>query len=446
MTGSDTHGGRPGGRDTRVRYWVVLGVALASASAYLTRVCLATANTTIQREFGFSSEVMGQVLAAFSIGYFWFQVPGGWLCNRWGCRIILPLFSLLWSLSSVWTGMAHSLAALWNSRLGLGLMQAGLVPCSARALVDWSPPASRGLFSSAIATSMSVGAVISSGLTALLLPALGWRGVFLAYSGVGIVWSAAFYAGFRDRPEEHPAVSSEERRLIRAGESGGQPAAPKERARDVLLAMATSSSMWAICSQAFCRAFGAAFFITWFPAYLEKGRGVQLTSAGLMTMLPLAGIVAGNTIGGVLVDRLLARTGRKRLSRSGTAVCALALTALCTLLAAATRNTLGAVLVMSVGSLFSGVGSPAAWAATMDISGRHTAVVFGIMNMAGNLGAFVCPLLLGYLIGHIERTAGDWNLVLYVFVAIYALGALFWSFLDPERSAVTRDRRASALT
>jgi hypothetical protein len=49
----------------------------------------------------------------------------------------------------------------------------------------------------------------------------------------------------------------------------------------------------------------------------------------------------------------------------------------------------------------------------MDISGNYTAVVAAIMNMSGTLGAFVCPIVLGYLFSYIEQSAADWNLVLY---------------------------------
>jgi MFS family permease len=434
-------------RPTRVRYLVVLGLAAASASAYLTRVAISPAATTIQGQFGFTDETMGAVLAAFSAGYFWCQVPGGWLANRFGSRITLSLFSVLWSLCSLWTGLAGSLSALWFSRMAAGVAQSGLVPCSGKVVKDWVPAAERGAASSAVTCSMSLGGVIATGLTAGLLPLLGWRGVFAAYSAVGIVWALAFYAGFRDRPEEHAAVNRSEANLIRgAAPSDTTPLSEPEQAAaarkaanwEVIRAMATSPSMAAICAQAFCRAFGAAFFLTWFPAYLEKSRGVQVASAGFLAMLPLAATVIGNLLGGTLVDRILSRTGNRRLSRSGTAALALGVCAVCTLAAAWVGSPFQAVCVLALGSLFFGLGSPAAWAAGMDISGRHTAILFGIMNMAGNFGAFLSPIAVGFLFAHIQRTSGDWSLVLYVFAGVYLAGSLCWALLDPERSAVER--------
>lgn len=462
---ADAYGKHP----TKVRFWILFGLACAATIAYLSRVCLATANTTIQREFGFNDVMMGQILAAFSVGYFWFQVPGGSLGNRFGCRKVLPLICVWWSLCAGWTGLAATAASFWWSRMISGIAQAGLVPVSAKGVLDWFPQRQRGVASSMMATAMSLGAVIASGLTAQLMPVLGWRGVFWLYAGIGILWSILFYIGFRNRPEEHPRVNAVELRDIRgedasravdspepvSGSGGAAPgtagraapaAAPpvvpglKEPGGSLVTAMLSSSSMWLICIQAFFRAFGAAFFITWFPAYLEQARGVNVKAAGFLAMAPLTGTVLGNLAGGVIVDRLLTLTGSKRISRSGTSMVALAACAILILSASWIPDAGVCVALLAMGSFFGGVGSPATWACTMDISGKHTSIVFAWMNMTGNIGAMVCPLIVGYQIDWIKRTGGDWNTVLYLFVGIYVLGALCWVFLNPNRSAVSRAR------
>lgn len=410
---------------------MLLGLAFAATCAYLSRVCLATANSTIQREFGFSSEVMGQILAAFSAGYFWFQIPGGALGNRWGCRLVLPLLSVWWSACAVWTGLAAGFTGLWTSRMLSGIAQAGLVPVSAVALTHWFPNRERGVASSAIATCMTAGAVIATSLTAFLLPRVGWRWVFVIYALVGFLWAALFYLGYRNRPEEHPAVRPAELELIR---SDAPPPAigGKAGAREVWTGLFRSPGMWLLSLQAFCRAFGAAFFITWFPAYLEKARGVRVAEAGYLSTLPLVGTLLGNAVGGFVVDRLLTATGSRRTSRCGTSAAALLLCAASIYAASVIPSPTSSVIVIALGSLCFGCSSPASWAACMDIAGRQTSLVMAIQNMTGNLGALVCPMLLGVLIGHVERTGGDWNWVLYVFVAVYLLGALFWLGLNPD--------------
>ena len=73
-------------RPTFVRYGVLVLLAAAASSAYLTRHCIAVANTKIQEELHFDDEQMGLIFGAFSLGYFLCQVPGGWLGNKIGTR------------------------------------------------------------------------------------------------------------------------------------------------------------------------------------------------------------------------------------------------------------------------------------------------------------------------------------------------------------------------
>jgi len=432
---------------TRVRYGLILMLALASLCAYLGRNCLGPANTTIQREFGFSTVQMGLIMSAFSWGYL-IQVPAGALAKRWGTRLTLSLFCLVWSACAVWTGLAFSFLAFIASRALFGLGQAGLVPCSAKGVRDWSPVKQQGLASSSVASAMTLGGVITGAVTPLLMPLVQWRGVFFIYAAIGVIWAIAFYIIFRNQPEEHPWVNEGEVRVIRTGSATVQP--PVEPAAVAAVEveveaeptgsqlaghMWRSQAMWLLCLQAFCRAFGAALFSTWFPAYLEKGRGADVMEAGLLSAIPTAGILIGNLLGGVMVDRLLFTFGR-RWSRCGTSGLALVLCAVCYYLSTLIPNNLHSVLVVGLGSAFFGTGSPAGWAATIDMSGKHTSLAFGVMNTIGNVGGLLSPIVVGSLIAYIQRTHGDWNLVLYLIAGMYILGAIFWAKLDPNSSAV----------
>jgi sugar phosphate permease len=450
---------------TRARYCILAILSMAPAGAYLTRN-MAAMNTTIAEEFGYEDSAMGVILAGFFFGYIWFQVPGAWAGTRFGVRFVLPLMSLAWSLATVSLSLARSDTSLFWSRVALGAAQAGLVSCSAQALALWFPVSERGTGAAAIAASMQVGALLAMGLTPALLLVIDWRTVFMAYASVGAIWSLAFFVIFRDRPQDHAWVNRAELALIEgaardqtstmpAGDGPrGEPIAPAspgpaanfsaarpapwQVAVAVLLAMVTSGSMWALCSQAYFRAFGYDFFISWFPAYLERARGVTRFDSSLLTMAPIVAVGLGSVAGGFLVDALLRWTGSKRISRSGTAASALAGCAVCTLSASWISDPKQAVVLISIGTFLAGLAAPATWSAMIDISGKHTAVVSAIQNMVGNLGAGSCSYAIGRLFSHIRKTDGDWNLVLYVFVGIYLAGAGFWLVLDPNRSAVER--------
>jgi hypothetical protein len=121
--------------------------------------------------------------------------------------------------------------------------------------------------------------------------------------------------------------------------------------------------MWALCGQAFFQAFACAIFITWFPAYLEKGRGLSVTGAGDMTILPLVTIAAGSPVGGYLIGLILKRSRSRWLSRYGLPAVGLAICGLATAAAALVSDPLQAVAVIALGMLFAGIAMPGKWRA-----------------------------------------------------------------------------------
>lgn len=478
-----TEQSKPLGRPTSTR-WIVLGfVAFASASAYLTRYCISAANTTIQAELGFDDKQMGWVLAAFSLGYLFFQVPGGLLGNRFGTRFAFAFTSVVWSLCNVWSGAATLFLSLCASRFGLGAFQAGLTPLSAKILKDWIPLQTRGMSSATIGACMSVGGAFTLGMTGALLDrGYGWRGIFHVYSVVGIVWAIGFYWFFRTKPEDHTRVNDAELNLIRqsnelaakasdltttemsgetfnddqeyeashnpyASPKGVPSSAPLDDSRastpvEDFLAMLSSVSMWSLCIQAFFRAAGYAFFVTWFFAFLEYVYGIGKDEAGLLTMLPLVAVVVGSLSGGVIVDVLMRTTGSKRVSRAGTGMIALTICGFLTLASAWTGSAAQLSIVMAAGAMFSGIGSPATWSTTIDLGGKHTAVVMGTMNMAGCVAGFVLPILLGNWFDSIKQTGGNWTQVIYLHAAFYFIAAVCWLFINPNRTVFERGPRA----
>lgn len=284
----------------------------------------------------------------------------------------------------------------------------------------------------------------------LLEEAYTWQTIFAGYSIVGIVWSIGFYLYFRTYPREHPSVNEAERRLIEAeahpdllssSDSATQtPQKPAASEKDLLcegeaiwLRMLMSPGMWGVCVQSFFRAAGYAFFVTWFFAFLEYAYGISKEQAGLLNSLPLIAVVIGSLTGGVIVDRLLKTTGSRWASRTGTAVVALVLSGVLTMASAWTETATQLSVVIALGALFSGIGSPAAWAATIDLGGRHTAVAMGVMNMAGCLAGVVLPSILGEWFQEIRQSGGDWNAVIYLHAGFYFAGAASWLIVNPNR-------------
>jgi MFS family permease len=427
-----------------VRHLVLAGMTAAVLAAYLPRTALGPAASSIKRELELPDLAMGQILGVWALGYVWLQLPGGWLGDRYGRRVMLPLYGLVWSVCTLATARSETFAGLWWSRLVFGMAQGGLIPCLTRACVDWFPESRRGTASAAINAGMSAGAVLAGGLSAVMLPWLGWRLTLQLFALVGVVWAVVFWITFRDRPEHHPWVNPAEYALIRAEI---EPVAKMlvERREDLLeqepgsgdkavnrwgtgLGVYGSPAFLLLNSQAFCRAYGYAFLTSWLPSFLERGHGIPLAHASALSMIPLAGYIAGSILGGPLIDELLRRSGSKRLSRCAVGAAALVLTGL-GLAAAMFASYPTALVAVALGMTASGFAGPATWAATMDVGGRSSTSVMAVLNMSGNLGAFLCPIAIGAILGAFPE---GWNLVLLMLAMVYIIGGLCWLPVDPD--------------
>ena len=411
--------------------------------AYLTRSALAPAGSLIQAELHLSNTAMGQVLGIWALGYVCFQLPGGWLGEWLGRRAAMPVYAAGWSVCALLTAAASSYSGLWWSRLIFGMAQGGLIPCLTRACVDWFPEDRRGTASAFINAGMSIGAVVATGLAAAMLPAFGWRPTLQVFALAGIAWAVGFWIIFRDHPEQHPWVNLAERTLIgrrvahfsavanpliearaERGPTGSEPGAAKALDR---LGVFGSPAFVMLNAQAFCRAFGFAFFISWFPSFMMRSHGIQLASASVMTMLPLAGYAAGAMAGGIVIDALLRRTGSKWWSRSAVGAGALVMAGLSPLLAIFMTQPAAALAVLASGVTLAGLAGPATWAATMDLGGNSSTSVMAVLNMSGNVGAFLCPVLVGAIL---DAFPERWSLVLLMFSMVYITGGICWLLTD----------------
>lgn len=415
----------------RARILVLAGLSSGFLLAYLPRAGIAPLATTIQSEFSFDDLQMGRILAIFFAGYFVFQIPGGLLGQKLGNRLALPVLHSVSALANLLTVVASSFGAIWLSRLLLGLAQAGMVPCSAQVIKTWFPESQRGIASSLMGSFMSVGSILATGVTAALIGPFGWRMPLVLFSLFSFCWAILFYIYYRDRSEtgNFPATTES----IPEESQTSQPQQPLPRT-SLTKQMLLSKDIWLLCIQSGFRAFGYAFFITWFPAYLQYSSDASVQQAGLWSMLPLTGIVIGTLVGGKLIDLIYQRTGNKYLSRSLLCVFSHMFCAVCILLAAWVRPE-SAIYLITVGTFFSGIGNPSTWVTSMDLGGNHTSVVIAVMNMAGVFGSYTSPIIVSRLFAYIkDMVVPNWNLVLFLFVGVYLAATVSWAMINPKNS------------
>jgi MFS family permease len=405
-----------------VRHKVLALMFALTLITYLDRVCISATAAVMSREIGLTKLEMGEVFSAFILGYVFFEIPGGWLADRFGARSLLTRIVLWWSVFTALTGLAWSYTSLLLIRFLFGCGEAGAFPGCASAISRWFPFSERGRAQAVIMVGSRLGGAFAPALVIALMAVTGWRAVYWIFALTGIVWAVVWNRWYRNGPELHPAVQPAELALIQEGRSSGALHAPVP-----WKLLWGSRNIWALCAMYSGYAYGLYFYLTWLPTYLQEGRGIAWEMVGFYAALPMLAGAGCNLLGGWLTDRL-ARRMRLRWARRIPAMGGLLGAAVLLAIAALVPNNdlSMAALALSFGS--ADLILAVCWATCLDIGREHAGTVSGTMNSLGQIGGLIAPVLVGWLV----QTVGSWQLPLLLSAGYYVVSALLWLAIDPE--------------
>ncbi len=416
--------------------WYILGlISLMYLITYLDRVNISSAMPVISKEFGFDKATTGIIFGAFGWAYALFQVPGGWLSDRFGPRAVLTTIVTYWSVMTAATVAAAGTVSFFIVRFLFGAGEAGAFPGATRAMQLWYPRRERGFVQGITHSASRLGAAIAPPFVVWIMAAYGWRSVFYICGAVGVLWSIWWYASYRNLPEEHGLVNRAELELIRGVDEQGnvKPAVRETKAAEVPWAtLLRSPNMWAIMCAYFTYVYCLWIFLSWLPSYLIEARHFTLLNFGIYASIPLFAGVVGDTVGGLATDWLLKWTGSTRLARRAVAIVGLLGCAVFIVPAALTADAYTALACLTGAMFFLECTIGPSWAVPMDAGGKYSGTVSGMMNMAGNIGGALSPTVFGFLAQY-----GNWQAPFIVAAVLLVIGAAVWAFwLDPDRSVV----------
>jgi MFS family permease len=417
---SDTLAAASQARPTWVRQRVLVAAVTLAVITYIDRVCISQAAPFIMASLSLSTVQMGWAFSAFTWTYALFEIPGGWLGDRFGPRRVLMRVVLWWSFFTAATGRVWNATSLLVTRALFGAGEAGCFPNLTRAFTIWFPRRERDRAQAILWLSARWGGAFTPILVAYLLDYISWRRAFELFGAIGVLWAIGFYLWYRDDPGTHPAINAAELALLPP---------PEETARvhgALDSRLFRSPVVWLLWAQYACLSYGWYFYITWLPTYLRDARGVSLKQGALLAGLPLFFGGIGCLASGLFSTRLARAVGVVRARRL-LAICGFFGAAAATLEFTTLENATTAMLVLGLASFFNDLAMPPSWGACMDVGGRFSGTVSGGMNMAGNLGGGVSPVVVGYLLA---RTGHNWTVAFFVSAIVYLCGGLCWLFID----------------
>ena len=405
---------------TRARATVLWFLLLLAAIGYLDRVCISTASLAIQRDLGITKTQMGTVFSAFILCYALFEVPGGWLADRFGPRVVLARIVASWSLMTAVTGAATGFVSLLAVRALFGAAEAGMFPGAARVITRWFPAAGNGRVFGLMLMTATMGGAVAQPLAAWLLQLVSWRWMFVIFSLVGFVWAWAWYVWFRDDPHSHPSVNREELALIGSDPPAPHPPVPWGR-------LVSSGNLWLICLMYFSVIYGCYFYLTWLPEYLQTVRGFSLGAAGWLGAVALLGMGAGNVLGGWASDAFSRRFGR-RFGRRLPGLIGLPLAAAAIVAATWTGDGVASALLFAAAAGLVSLAVAPAWAVCLDIGSRHAGVVTGAMVASGCVGGALSTMAMGICLDRYH----SFEAALLLNAAFAVVGAVAWTLIDAD--------------
>lgn len=401
--------------------WLLAAVTLVG---YALRTNITIAQEYMAPDLGLTMADMGIISAwGFQFVYAIFQLPGGFLGDRFGARLILGLSILGWSVANLWSGLTVSSAglaflSLFATRILLGMTQAPTFPVAALAVTRYVPADRRvGAVSMYIASSM-LGAALAPLVLAPLMVALGWRAVFAASGAVGLAMTAIWFAlAPRD---DAPTIERPMRAL------GAQVRESLALLRDRnLLVLSTSY---------FLHSAVHFVFVYWFFRYLTEGRGFSVLASGGWGSIPNLMAFAVAPLIGLGIDRWSRTIDAPRARRRA---------AMASLITSATLVAIGANLpsatlaILALGAsvaLISSTESPF-WTTAAALGRDNPGSAGGVLNLMGNLGGVVSIWLVPPM-----KDAWGWTAMLGFWAGLQVVAALLWLLVRAPLSAPAPSR------
>ncbi|MBD9527119.1 MFS transporter [Paracoccus sp. PAR01] len=419
-------------RRTNARWGILAMLFIATTINYADRATMSMAGKDMSAALGLSSVQMGYIMSAFAWSYVLAQLPMGTMLDKHGSRKVYFWGLLLWSVFTMAQGLVGFLtggaavALLFGLRLAVGAAEAPCFPGNARLTSAWFPKQERGFASAIFNSSQYFATAAFAPLMGFIVHTFGWEAVFYIIGALGVVL-AAVWGKFIFPPRLHPGVNQAELDYIREGgalvDLDYAASAAKPKTVDTMKCikeLLASRMLLGVYMFQFCINILTYFFLTWFPIYLVKERGMSILKAGFVASLPALCGFAGALLGGWLSDQMLKRGYSLTVARKTPIVIGMFL-AMSMLACEYVDSNALVIFFMSLAFFGKGVGS-LGWAIVSDTSPKEAGGISGsLFNTFGNSAGIVTPIVIGYLV---QASGGSFNSAL-VFVGLSAAVALF---------------------
>ena len=401
---------------------VLILICLMYGITYIDRVNVSTASSAFKQELHLNNTQVGLVFSAFAYPYLLFQVIGGWVSDRFGARRALTVSAVIWAGATLATGLVGSLATMLVARVMLGFGEGATFPTATRAMSDWTPAGKRAYAQGITHSCARLGNALTPPLVAWLMALVTWRGSFVILGILSMGWAILWGFYFRDDPGDHPLITQQELSAL-------PPYVPgSEKKKDPVPWLRLWRRMLPVTIVYFCYGWTLWLYLAWIPQFFLHSYKLDLKNSALFSAGVFFAGVIGDTLGGVMSDRIYKKTQSRNKARRDLVVIGFLASLAFMLPIVFSHNLTVAAVCLSLAFFFAEFTIGSMWAIPMDITPKYSGSASGLMNTGSALAAILSPLVFGYVI---DKT-GNWELPFLGSIGLLFFGSILAFWMKPE--------------
>ncbi len=368
----------------------------------------------MDKELGMAASISGLAAGIFFVGYLLLQVPGGHIAEKGNAKKFIAYTIIAWGGLAVINGFVQNTGQLLTVRFLLGVAEGGVYPAILTIISHWFPSEEQGRANAYFQMNVAIANIIAGPLSGFILQATGWRELFIIEGIASLSLLFVWLPLISNRPREAKWISKEELEWIEMKIDEDQAMIKGSTQRKVTMSeLFRNVNMIKLIAIYFFMQIGFYGFSLWLPTLLKSISNTGMGTIGLLSVAPYVMCLIGQYIFANLCDKTENRKLYTALPILGFAVCL----TLATLTNSSVWVSYGFMVLC--GTFLQAATGPF-WTLPSNLFPAEVAGAGrGIINALGNLGGFVGPYMVGFIIQFMNQSAGTYSLVLFL-----VLGAL----------------------
>jgi len=298
-----------------LRWWIIGLIFIATVINYIDRTAFALLWPQMGEDLGMDNSDYAMMLNVFLVTYAASKFLSGRLYDKIGARIGFIASIAVWSAAAAFHAVARGVISLSIVRGLLGLGEAGLWPGAVKSNGEWFPVKQRALAQGIFNSGASIGNVIAPVIIVYLYAQFGWKSTYIILGAIGLLWVIPWYLVNKAKPEDHPWITDQERKLILDDRIENNIVEDKNAKSLSILKILSYKQPWGVL---LCRFFIEPiwwFFAGWMPIYLNSKFNLSIEEIGNTMWISYLTAAAGGILGGLFTEAIIKRTsvdtGRK---------------------------------------------------------------------------------------------------------------------------------------